>query len=79
LSRLAPARINLMAWLFIGAGWANWLVTAAKSIPVVHGVGINDDPVNNLVYGALTLTVVLPYLAACGLWAWGLRGGPKTG
>jgi (hydroxyamino)benzene mutase len=72
-STLSEERASGMAWLFIGSVWANWAVTAAKSIPAVHGVGINDDPVNNAVFGVLTLTVVLPALAACGLWAWGLR------
>ncbi len=71
--RLPEARVGQMAWLFIGATWANWLVTLVKSVPAVHGVGLNDDPINNAVFGVLTLTVVLPSLAACGLWAWGLR------
>lgn len=79
LVQLSPARLTLMTRLFLVSLWANWAVTLAKAIPAVHGVGINDDPLNNAVFGILTLTVVGPALGACGLWAWGLRGRSGTG
>ena len=64
------------AWLgrlVLLAAYANWLVTLVKSGPAVHGVGYLGEPVNDAVFGVLTVFVVLPTLAASGLWAWGLR------
>ena len=48
-------------------------MTFLKAIPSVHGVGLTGDPTNDAVFGVLTVLVVLPTLAACGLWIWGLR------
>ncbi|MCP4807994.1 MAG: hypothetical protein GY913_32065 [Proteobacteria bacterium] len=55
------------------AAYANWLVTLIKSGPAVHSVGYLGEPVNDVVFGVLTVLVVLPTLAASGLWVWGLR------
>ena len=75
-ARTTPARASLMAWLLIGGNWANWLVTAIKAVPAVHGVGPTGDPANDAVFGVLTVTVVLPSLVGAGMWAASLRPGP---
>lgn len=59
--------------LVLLAAYANWLVTLLKAIPAVHGVGLTGDATNDMVFGVLTVLVVLPTLAGCSLWIWGLR------
>jgi hydroxylaminobenzene mutase len=53
--------------------YANWLITTVKATLHVSGVDVSPDPANNVVMGALTLLVVLPALAACGVWVLGFR------
>jgi len=71
-----PARTWLIRLVLLAA-YANWLVTLVKAIPAVHGVGLTGDATNDMVFGVLTVLVVLPTLGACGLWIWGLRPGPR--
>lgn len=56
------------------ANYANWLVTAVKSFLRVAGLEANGHAANDAVFGLLTALVVLPSLAAAGLW---LRGFAK--
>ncbi|MFM7200791.1 MAG: hypothetical protein ACKO6N_08370 [Myxococcota bacterium] len=56
------------------ANYANWLVTAVKSFLKVSGVDFIGEPKNDLIFGLLTLLVVLPSFAVAGAWAFGLRG-----
>lgn len=73
-SRLHGTGRTWLARLVVLAAYANWLVTLVKSGPAVHGVGYLGEPVNDAVFGLLTVLVVLPTLAASGLWVWGLAG-----
>lgn len=63
-----------LAWAVIGANYANWLVTTAKSALGVHGVDLSADARNNAVFGVLTVLVVLPSLGAAAVWVWSLGG-----
>ena len=55
------------------ACYGNWFITALKAALHVSGVDASADPVNNAVFGALTLLVVLPSVAAGGAWILGFR------
>jgi hydroxylaminobenzene mutase len=62
-----------LAWGFIVANFANWFVTGVKAWLRVPGVDATGEPVNDAVFGVLTLSVVLPALAAAGAWVYGFR------
>lgn len=68
-----------LAWAVIVSNYANWLVTTIKSTMGVHGVDLSDDPRNNAVFGVLTVLVVLPSLAAAGVWVWSLGARRREG
>ncbi len=62
-----------LAWAFVVANFANWGVTAVKAWLRVSGVDATGEPVNDAVFGVLTLTVVLPALGAAAAWVYGFR------
>jgi hydroxylaminobenzene mutase len=62
-----------LAWLVITANFANWAVTCVKAWLRVSGVDFIGQPANDGIFVALTLTVVLPSLAATGAWVYGFR------
>ncbi len=62
-----------LAWAVIVPNYANWLVTAIKSVLKVSGVAYTADPANNGVLIALIALVVLPSLGATAAWLYGFR------
>ncbi len=62
-----------LAWAFIVANFANWSVTAVKAWLRVSAVDATGEPVNDAVFGVLTLSVVLPALGAAAAWVYGFR------
>ena len=62
-----------LAWAFILANFANWFVTGVKAWLRVPGVDATGEPVNDAVFGVLTLTVVLPALGAAAAWVYGFQ------
>jgi hydroxylaminobenzene mutase len=62
-----------LAWAVILANYANWAVTCVKAWLRVAGVDFIGQPVNDAVFGVLTLTVVLPALGAAAAWVYGFR------
>jgi hypothetical protein len=70
--RLGDAAATWLVRLAVGATWANWGLTALKAFLHVRGVGATGEAANDLVFGALAVTVVLPTLAAGALWVRGL-------
>ena len=62
-----------LAWAFILANFANWFVTGVKAWLRVSGVDATGEPVNDAVFGVLTLSVVLPALGAAAAWVYGFR------
>ncbi|WP_239576964.1 hypothetical protein [Archangium primigenium] len=71
--RYGPRGQTRLAWAFIGANFANWAVTAVKAWLHVAGVDATGEPVNDAVFGVLTLSVVLPSLGAAAAWVYGFR------
>jgi hydroxylaminobenzene mutase len=76
LLRYGPTGQRRLAWTFIGANTANWLVTAVKAWVHVAGVDMTGDPANDRVFAALTAFVVVPSLVGAVAWLYGL-GAPK--
>jgi hydroxylaminobenzene mutase len=62
-----------LAWLVIGANFANWAVTCVKAWLHVSGVDFIGQAANDAIFLTLTVTVVLPALAAAGAWVYGFR------
>lgn len=62
-----------LAWAFILSNFANWFVTGVKAFLRVSGVDATGEPVNDAVFGVLTLSVVLPALGAAAAWVYGFR------
>ena len=57
-----------LAWTFIVACFANWLVTAVKAAIHVPGIQLLGSAANDAVFAVLQLTVVLPSLAGAVGW-----------
>ena len=62
-----------LAWAFIVSNFGNWAITGVKAWLHVAGVDATGEPVNDAVFGALTLSVVLPSLGAAAAWVYGFR------
>ncbi|WP_224244490.1 hypothetical protein [Hyalangium gracile] len=71
--RYGPVGQQRLAWLVIGANFANWGVTCVKAWLRVSGVDFIGQPANDAIFVTLTVTVVLPALAAAGAWVYGFR------
>lgn len=54
--------------------YANWLVTAVKSFLYVKGVEPTGHGANDIVFGVLTVLVVLPSFGSAIAWTWGFFG-----
>ncbi len=71
--RYGPTGQRRLAWAFIVSNFANWFVTGVKAFLRVSGVDATGEPVNDAVFGVLTLSVVLPALVAAAAWVYGFR------
>ena len=62
-------------WLFrttVLAAYANWAVTLVKALLKVQGIDYLGEARNDAIFGALTLSVVIPTFVSSGLWIYGL-------
>lgn len=71
--RYGPVGQKRLARLVIGANYANWAVTCIKAWLHVSGVDFIGEAANKAIFLTLTVTVVLPALAAAGAWVYGFR------
>ncbi len=62
-----------LALVFIVSGVAGWAFNFAKAVFATHALQPNGTPVNDVLFGVGTLTVVLPFFGGAVAWAWGLR------
>ena len=74
MTRLGERGRARLAWGVTAANYANWIITLVKAFLKVSGVDVVGEPVNDAVFSALTLSVVLPSLAVAAVWVWGLSG-----
>jgi len=71
--RYGPVGQQRLAWAVIIANFANWAVTCVKAWLRVSGVDLIGQPANDAIFITLTLSVVLPSLAAAAAWVYGFR------
>ncbi|HEX8704097.1 MAG TPA: hypothetical protein VF815_35020 [Myxococcaceae bacterium] len=71
--RYGPVGQQRLAWAVIAANFANWGVTCVKAWLRVSGVDLVGQPANDAIFITLTVTVVLPSLAAAAAWVYGFR------
>jgi hypothetical protein len=62
-----------LARLTLTAAYGNWAITLLASILDARGLDMAGDARNNIVAGLLQVFVVVPTLAASGMWVLGLR------
>jgi len=62
-----------LTWLTIVGNYSNLIITFIKSFLHVQGVGMTEDPSNNLIYYSLTIFVVLPSLVGGLIWVLGFK------
>lgn len=76
--RLGPAATRALVGAFVVAGYANWIITAAKSLLFVRGLKLQGSAANDTIFGLLGAFVVVPTLVGAVLWAYGLRGAARA-
>jgi (hydroxyamino)benzene mutase len=69
--RYGASALHRLAQAFAATNYANVTIGAAKSFFFVHGVGAGGSAANNIVFGLLTVFVVVPSLACAFFWAIG--------
>lgn len=74
MTRFGEVGRKRMALMVIFPCFANWLVTAAKAFFFVKGVGADGNTANNVIFALLGITVVVPSVAAAGVWVYSLFG-----
>jgi hydroxylaminobenzene mutase len=72
LVQLSRGARSALTWVVILSQYANWLITTVKAAVHVSGIEPTADMRNNVVFGLLTLLVVLPSLGAAVVWVYGL-------
>ena len=70
--KYGPAGKNRLAWCFICATYANWLLTTLKAALHVSGVIYTGQGANDAVFVLLMAAVVLPSLGGAAAWVAGL-------
>jgi hydroxylaminobenzene mutase len=68
---LSQKQVKLMISSLILCNYSNWLWTAIKAFFQVHAIEFNDSPANNIIFMALSISVVLPALIGSILWVVG--------
>jgi hydroxylaminobenzene mutase len=71
--RFSDTGLSRVVWLTTLANYANWAVTLFKASWKVHGVDLTGEPRNDIIFGVLTVLVVLPSFAAAGAWVYGFK------
>lgn len=76
--RYSEAGLARLAWATTVPNYANWAVTVLKAFLKVKGIDFVSEGKNDLVFGLLTLLVVIPSFAAAGAWVYGFFGAKKA-
>lgn len=74
MTRFGATGRERLAWAVTLANYSNWLITLIKAFLRVSGLDYTGEPRNDLIFGLLTLLVVLPSFGAAGAWVYGLSG-----
>jgi hydroxylaminobenzene mutase len=76
MTRFSPAGQARLVWLVTVPNYANWAITCLKAWWKVKGIDAVGEGHNDVIFGLLNAFVVLPALAAAGVWVWGLAKKP---
>jgi hydroxylaminobenzene mutase len=71
--RFSETGLSRLVWLTTVANYANWGVTVLKAHWKVHGIDATGEPKNDIIFGLLTVLVVLPSFASAAAWVWGFK------
>jgi hydroxylaminobenzene mutase len=71
--RFSEVGLSRIVWLTTLANYANWAVTLFKASWKVHGVDLTGEPHNDIIFGVLTVLVVVPSFVAAGAWVYGFK------
>lgn len=74
LLRYSHSGLRRVVVLTAVCNYANWIITALKAVWRVSGIEHTGEGHNDAIFGLLTLFVVLPSIAAAGLWGYGFLG-----
>lgn len=72
--RYGEPGLRRLGWLATIPNFANWLITVLKAVLHVAGVTATGEAKNDLVFGLLSVFVVVPSFAAVGAWVYGFFG-----
>lgn len=70
-------RMRIAVALVVG-NFGNLIIGSLKAIPGVHGVAATGELTNDVVFGLLTVLVVLPLMLGVGGWVYGFGGRPPS-
>ena len=71
--RYGPVGQTRLVWATTIPNAVNWLVTGFKALWKVKGVAHTGETRNDIIFGVLTVLVVIPTLAAAGAWVYGFK------
>ena len=72
--RYSPTGLWRLALLTAVPNFANWAITALKALWRVAGISRTGETYNDIIFGLLTVFVVVPSLVAASAWVWGFMG-----
>ena len=71
--RLSERLLNIAVWMTLAGAWFNFLLAMIKALPCVMAIEFTGNTVNDVLFVARILLVVIPSLVGPALWVWGLR------
>ena len=77
--RLSERLLNIAVWMTLAGAWFNFLLAMFKAVPGVMAIELTGGVINDALFVARVLLVVIPSLVGPGLWVWGLRERPASG
>ena len=71
--RLSERLLSVAVWMTLAGAWFNFLLAMIKALPGVMAIEFTGNTMNDVVFVARILLVVIPSLVGPALWVWGLR------
>ena len=77
--QLSERLLSVAIWMTLAGAWFNFLLAMIKAVPGVMAIEFTGGAVNDVVFAARVLLVVIPSLVGPALWMWGLRARAASG
>ena len=71
--RLSERLLSTAVWMTLAGAWFNFVLAMLKAIPGVMAIEFTGVVVNDVLFAARVILVVIPSLVGPALWVWGLR------